>query len=259
MRIKELEPLGIEVTGWSLSGATGGEAEWLRSRLAERGVAVIRGQEALDDDAFVAFLSLLGRMTFTEGETPLAHQPALNFVSNKGRQTPPRSVWHSDTSYVAAPPSYTALRGVEIPEDGGETLFSCQYRAWEGLPEAVRGALRDRTVRHGATGVEDATVTRHPLVRRHPVSGREALFLTTPERVGDLSGVDPLRSERIVDVLYRHSTRAGRVLRHRWRPGDVVIWDNRCTMHRADHSATVGPRVLHRGMVAGERPIPVAA
>ena len=259
MRIEALEPLGAEVTGWSVARATAEEAESLRRLLADRGVAVIRDQDGLDDDGFVAFLRKLGEMTFTEGETPLAHQPALNFVSNVGRTRPPRSVWHSDTSYVAEPPAYTALRGVEIPEDGGETLFSCQYRAWEGLPASLRDALRGRTVRHGATGVADATVTRHPLVRRHPVSRREALFLTTPERVGDLSGADAGQSERIVDALYRHSTRAGRVLRHRWRPGDVVIWDNRCTMHRADHSATVGRRVLHRGMVAGERPIPVAA
>ncbi|MGR3541561.1 MAG: TauD/TfdA dioxygenase family protein [Hasllibacter sp.] len=259
MRINELEPLGAEIDGWDLAAATAGEADRLKALLADRGVAVIRGQDGLDDDAFVAFLSRLGEMTFTEGEQPLAHQPALNFVSNKGRTTPPRSVWHSDTSYVAAPPAYTALRGVEIPEDGGETLFSCQYRAWEGLPATMREALRGCTARHGATGVADATVTRHPLVRRHPVSRREALFLTTPERVGDLSGLEPARSERVVDALYRHSVRRGRVLRHRWRPGDVVIWDNRCTMHRADHSATVGPRVLHRGMVAGERPIPVAA
>ena len=251
----ELNPMGCEIRGLDLRAANAASARALEGILAENGVAVIRDQHELDDDAFVAFLEMLGPLAFTEGEAPLENQPKLNFVSNKGRTKPPRSVWHSDTSYVAEPPAHTALRGVEIPAQGGETLFCDQYRAWETLPENVKDRLRKATVLHGATGVEDATRTRHPLVRRHPVSGREALFLTTPERVTALSDASEEESARIIDALYRHSTRQGRVLAHAWRPGDVVVWDNRCTMHRGDHSATVGPRVLHRGMTRGEAPI----
>lgn len=252
----ELTPLGCEIRGLELRSCKAASARALEGVLAEKGVVVIRDQHELCDDGFVAFLELLGPLAFTEGETPLEAQPKLNFVSNKGRKAPPRSVWHSDTSYVSEPPAHTALRGVEIPEQGGETLFCDQYRAWETLPEGLKDRLRGATVRHGATGVEDATTTRHPLVRRHPVSGREALYLTTPERVSELSDATDEESARVIDMLYRHSTRQGRVLAHAWRPGDVVIWDNRCTMHRGDHSKTVGPRVLHRGMTKGEAPIP---
>ena len=251
----EVAPIACEIRGWDLRAPGRANAERLKSLLAEHGVAVVRDQHELCDDDFVAFLEMLGPLAFTQGEAPLEHQPKLNFVSNKGRSTPPRSVWHSDTSYVAEPPAYIALRGVEIPKEGGKTLFCDQYRAWESLPEPIRRRLRRATALHGATGVADATTTRHPLVRRHPESGRETLFLTTPERVSGLSDADERVSRRIIETLYRHSVRRGRVRGHAWRPGDVVIWDNRCTMHRGDHSGTVGPRVLHRGMVRGEAPI----
>jgi taurine dioxygenase len=211
----------------------------------------------MSDDAFVAFLEALGPLTFTEGETPLPGQPKLNFVSNVNRRTPPRSVFHTDTSYVSTPPAYTALKAERIPEQGGETVFTNQFDAFERLPGALKARLRGARVLHRVTGVETGgeTETWHPLLRRHPVSGRTALFLSTPERCVDLELADGTREPGLVAELYAHSTDPAHEWRHRWGPGDVVIWDNRCTLHKADHSAVRGDRVLHRGMVAGERPI----
>ena len=260
-RVTRLAPLGAEVDGLDLRRPF--DADALIRLLAERGVAVLRDQE-IDDDAFVAALERLGPLTFTAGEEPLAHQPALNFVSNVGRTVPPRSVFHTDTSYVAEPPAFTALRAVAIPERGGETVFSDQYRAWGSLPPLMRERLDGATVLHGVSGIAPErqsgdTHTRHPLVRRHPISGRDALFLSTPERVSALElrdgALDGTESAELIAYLYAHSTREANCLRHRWRPGDVVMWDNRCTMHKADHSGVVGDRVMHRGMVAGERPL----
>lgn len=257
MEVRELAPFGVEITGLDAGHVGVAEADELARLLAEHGVACLRGQ-AIGDDQFVAFLERFGPLTFTQGEEPLAHQPALNFVTNVGRTTPPRSVFHTDTSYVSCPPAFTALRGVSIPEAGGETVFSNQYTAYEALPADLRERLAGATVQHGVTGVnpgESEATTRHPLFRRHPVSGRTALFLSTPERCSAISGVDADDSARTIAFLYEHSTRAETLYRHRWRPGDIVIWDNRCTMHRADHSGVVGERVMHRGMVAGEAPL----
>jgi taurine dioxygenase len=201
-------------------------------------------------------LRALGELTFTAGETPVAGAPDLNLISNVGRSTPPRSVFHTDTSYVARPPAFTALRAVRLPRAGGTTLFSDQVRAAATLPARIRAALSGRTVRHGlaATGAEGSQ--RHPLFRRHPVTSEVALFLSTPERCTELSGVDRATSERAIDALYRHSIRPTRLYRHTWRAGDIVIWDDRLTMHRADHTDVDGDRVLHRGLVLGEVPIP---
>jgi taurine dioxygenase len=237
------------------------DVDALKIALAACGVMIFRDQ-TLDDTAFVDFLSRLGPMIFTPGETPLADHPMLNAVSNVGRVTPPRSVFHTDSSYLAQPPAYTALRAVTTPRSGGATIFSNQYAAADTLPATCRTALAGRTARHRVTGLAGQDQhCRQPLLRRHPVSGRTALFLTTPERcdavdgVDGVDGVDDAVSRRLVNVLYRRSIRSRHQFAHHWRGGDIVIWDDRCTMHRADHSGVIGDRVLHRGMVGGETPV----
>ena len=224
--------------------------------LGQVGVVVVPGAH-LSDDALVAFLETLGPMTFTEGETPLAGQPKLNVVSNVRRATPPRSVFHTDTSYVSRPPAITALSARAVPEAGGETVFTNQFDAHDRLAPALRERLDGARVLHRVTGVEAPGEREawHPLFRRHPTSGRTALFLSTPERCVALRHADGTREDDLIPALYAHSTDPAREWRHRWGPGDVVAWDNRCTLHRADHAAVVGDRVLHRGMVAGEAPV----
>ena len=92
----------------------------------------------------------------------------------------------------------------------------------------------------------------HPLFLRHPLSGRLALFLSTPKRCQSISGVSPEEAPQIVRLLHQHSIRHYRLYHHRWQPDDIVVWGNHCTMHCADHSHVVGDRVLHRGLVLDE-------
>jgi taurine dioxygenase len=248
-----LSPIGVTVTGLRIEDADDAAVTRLRRLLAEHGVAVLPDQHA-DDDAFVAFLRRFGALTFTVGETPVPGFPDLNVISNVGRTTPPRSVFHVDTSYVRNPPAYTALRAVQIPARGGETLFTNQYRAFDTLPGDVRARLDGRTIRHVVTGLDldgDAeTEAEHPVFRRHPVSGRTALYLSTPQRCVAVSGMDDAEARETIARLYEHSTAPDNTYRHAWRPGDVVIWDNRCVLHRADHADVLGDRVMHRGTVA---------
>jgi taurine dioxygenase len=247
-----LSVVGVAVADLPLSDVDAGLATDLRRLLADHGVLVMGGQE-VDDVGFVAFLKQFGDLTFTKGETPVAGFPDLNVISNVGRSTPPRSVFHVDTSYVRRPPAYTALRAVTIPAQGGETLFTNQYRAYETLPAEVRAILADRTVRHVVTGLnlgdDDETAAEHPVFRRHPVSGRTSLYISTPERCVSLSGMGDGQARDMIEFLYAHSTAEANTYRHVWSPGDVVMWDNGCVLHRADHAAVAGDRVMHRGMV----------
>ena len=151
MELEVLDPIGVRVTEVSLAALGADHVAELRELLAEHGVLVLPGQE-VDDDAFLAFLRSFGPLAFTKGEAHAPGFPDLNVVSNVGRATPPKSTFHVDTSYVRAPPAYTALRGVEIPAGGGETLFTNQYRAYETLPAGVREELEGRTIRHVVTG-----------------------------------------------------------------------------------------------------------
>jgi taurine dioxygenase len=254
MRTTVLSPVGVEVTGLALADADADAIADLRLLLSEHGVVVLPGQDAGDEE-FLAFLRRFGELMFTAGEIPLDGFPDLNLISNVGRTTPPRSVFHIDTSYVPVPPAYTALRAVTIPEHGGQTLFTNQYRAYETLPEALRARLAGRTITHrvSAVGVDgpQETEAEHPVFRRHPLSGRTSLYLSTPERCVAMSGVSPAEATATIAALYEHSTAAGNTYRHAWSPGDVVMWDNGCVLHKADHAGVVGDRVMHRGMVAG--------
>ena len=240
--------LGIEIDDLDLNSTA---TEELRMLLAEHGVLILRNQP-VDDAGFLAFLRRFGDMMFTEGETPVPGFPDLNVISNVGRTTPPKSTFHVDTTYVPNPPAYTALRAVEVPEVGGSTLFSDQYAAYDTLPAGLKASLAGRTVTHRVTGVASDTDSRaeHPLFAVHPVSGRTALALSAPARCVAISGMSTEEAHETVRHLFEHSTRESNVLRHAWAPGDVVMWDNRCVMHRADHSGVVGNRVMHRGMVA---------
>ena len=227
----------------------------LKAALAHHGVVLFRNQ-SVGDGAFVAFLRRLGPLTFTVGETPVEQHPDLNVVSNVGRTTPPKSVFHIDTSYVSQPPAYTALRAVTVPQQGGQTLFSNQYLAYDTLAQKAKHKLNDAKVSHVATGVVlDATEERqswHPLFLKHPISGRHSLYLSTPARCQAISGIPDAQAQRIIKLLYRHSIRPSRWLSHVWQAGDILIWDNRCTMHRADHAQVSSDRVLHRGLVLAD-------
>ncbi|MEO9325419.1 TauD/TfdA family dioxygenase [Nocardioides sp. C4-1] len=256
MKTEVLDPVGVRITDVSVADDPTALVPVLRDLLAEHGVAVLPGQ-MLDDDAFLAFLRGFGDLTFTEGETPLAGYPDLNVISNVGRwdsATPPKSSFHVDTSYVSRPPSYTALRAVQVPASGGATQFSNQYRAAETLPADVRELVEGRTITHVVTGVDlgpdEESQAEHPVLRPHPVTGREALYLTTPTRCAAVSGMDQAAGDELVATLLAHSTRADNVLSHAWAQDDLVIWDNACVLHRADHAGVVGDRVMHRGMVA---------
>ena len=258
MQVTVLTPVGAEVTGLDLRQATDDGVEILRNLLGDHGVVVLRDQ-GLDDDGFVRFLRRLGRLTFTTGERPVESHPDLNVISNVGRSVPPRSSFHTDTSYVSEPPAYTALRVVTLPVRGGETLFTNQYRAYDTLPADARAAIAGRVVHHVVTGIAPGVLTTsdeqaadHPLELRHPRSGRTALFLTTPKRCAGVAGMADAEADQLIERLYAHSTVDDNVYRHSWRDGDVVVWDNRCVMHRADHGDVVGDRVLHRGVVVEE-------
>ncbi len=263
MDVTPTRPLGAVVTGLDLTDPDrleDGDISRLRELLAEHGMLALPGQE-IDDTAFTAFLRRLGELVFTAGETPVEGHPDLNVISNVGRDEPPRSTFHVDSSYFATPPSYTALRAVEIPAAGGETVFTDQYRAYDTLDPETVSALTGRTVHHVVTGVDpallgpdDETEADHPLFRPHPLSGRTALYLTTPKRCAGISGMDDAEAARTVEELYRHSTRDDNTYAHPWAAGDVVLWDNGCVLHRGDHSVVVGNRVMHRGMVVGYGP-----
>ena len=194
---------------------------------------------------------------FTVGETPVPGFPELNVVSNIGRTRPPRSTFHTDTSYVRKPPAYTALRAAAVPKRGGQTLFSDQYAAYETLPSRVRQELRGRTITHVVTGLDlgrdhgevgcPSAFSHSPNIRTNiPVSVRSLALRPHQRHVAAEAGA---RSSPICSTIrpaMRTSTGTpGRPVTSSC--GTTVAF---CTVPTT--SACVGDRVLHRGMVADD-------
>jgi len=176
------------------------------------------------------------------------------------------AVWHSDMTYVADPPIASALYAVEVPPAGGDTSFSSMYGAWERLSTDVLRRLEGLRLKHDATynsggyvrqGVVETDDPRtapgvwHPLVRVHPETGRSALFLGR-RRNAYIDGFTPQESDALLDMLWSVATDPAYVWQHRWNAGDLVLWDNRCTMHRRDRFEASSRRVMYRTQIKGD-------
>lgn len=182
--------------------------------------------------------------------------------------------WHSDFSFQPEPPSFTLLFAIDIPPYGGDTLWASMTAAWKHLSAEKKAELLSVTAVHtardaysrkmqplhsGLSGMnivcdDTANDTElHPLVVSHPETGRQALFFNRAY-VRDLVGVEPERVGPLLDWLHAFTTDARFTLRHRWSPGDLVIWDNRSTQHYALNDYAGFRRELHRTTVAGSRP-----
>ncbi len=180
--------------------------------------------------------------------------------------------WHSDNSYLDAPPSGSVLFGRVIPAHGGDTSFSNQHLAYESLPAelkeqvagktAVHDASRDGTgnVRPGLTipnTPNDVPGPHHPLVCKHPITARKALYLgrrrSYPSQYVD--GLIEADSIALLEVLWKAATAESIVWTHKWSVGDLLVWDNRSTMHFREAVNPPAPRVMHRILVKGSPPI----
>jgi taurine dioxygenase len=176
--------------------------------------------------------------------------------------------WHTDMSYNQVPPMASALYALEVPPIGGDTGFCNMYSALETLPHDLRARIEDLNCVHDSSlnsvgqlrvGFEDVADPRrtpgavHPLVRTHPVTGRRCLFLGR-RRNAYIPGLDVAESERLLDALWHHATGPEHCWSQQWRVGDLVLWDNRCTLHRRDEFDGTARRIMHRTQISGDRP-----
>jgi taurine dioxygenase len=175
------------------------------------------------------------------------------------------AVWHTDMSYLADPPMASMLYALEIPPAGGNTGFCNMYSGYEALPEALKRRIAGFKIKHDGTynsgGYLRAGVTQsddprtspgavHPLVCTHPDSGRRCLYLGR-RRNAYIVDLPLAQSEALLDELWAHATHDEYTWSNTWRVGDVVLWDNRCTMHRRDPFDAAQRRIMHRTQIKG--------
>jgi len=267
--------VGAEVRGITLSGDLDDDSiAAIRAALARHKVLFFRDQDALDDDRHEAFASRLGE--------PVAHPTVpvaegskylLELDSKEGYAA---STWHTDVTFVDAYPEASILRAITIPEAGGDTLWANGATAYEGLPEALKSlvdnlwavhtnaydyaavfanAPKERVDYHRNIFASTVYETEHPVVRVHPENGERSLLLG--HFLKQFVGLSAADSQRLFNILQDHVTKPENIVRWRWRTGDVAIWDNRATQHRAVADFGLQRRHLRRATIAGDVPVSI--
>lgn len=176
--------------------------------------------------------------------------------------------WHTDDSYFAVPAKATLLHSIEIPSQGGATWFCNMHSVFEALPEATRKRIDGLRAIHGydtprarnrpsprtPEEIAETPDVEHPLVRTHPVTGRKALYLN-PNRLDRIVGLERAESDALLDELADEARKPQHHFGHVWTRGDIVVWDNRATMHRVVIDYPEGePRIMQRVLIEGDRP-----
>ncbi len=250
--------LGARIDGLDLARPLDPETfGWLRARFLEHHVLVFPSQDMTPDEE-VAFARHWGEISVHPYIRPLEGHPEVLEVVDP--RHPIARTWHQDQTYLERPPLLTMLMARVLPEAGGDTMFANQHKAFDDLSDGLqRLVLGLRAVHRGTeSAAADAGLTRvqvehaHPVAPRHPVTGRPALFVNADYTLR-IEGWSEPESRPLLDLLYRAGSRAEISCRHRWSPGDFVLWDNRCVLHRVVPDAT-GDRVLHKVTVAGDVP-----
>ena len=277
--VKKLgQSLGAEIGGLDLSRPIAPEVfAQIRAAWLEHLVLRFRGQK-LGDPQLLAFSRNFGELD-PPGPNPLgrpflADHPEMNVISNIKQGGVPigglgdgEAIWHADMTYVERPPMAAILYAIEIPPSGGDTYWANMYRAYEELPAPLRQRIEGREAVHDATynsagmlrkgykeisDPREAPGAHHPLARRHPETARICLFLGR-RRNSYVVGLPLARSEALLDELWAHATQPQFTFRQQWRVGDVLLWDNRCTLHRRDAFDPAARRLMHRTQIKDAR------
>jgi taurine dioxygenase len=272
--------LGAEVRCGDLRQATTAQVAEIRRAWLDHLVLMFRDQ-SLNDDELLRLAAHLGEPDATfrpqPSDQPGQHRQksALTIVSNVVENGKPIGalsnvdlVWHTDMSYIEVPPDASILHAIEVPASGGDTGFCNMYQALETLPPGLRERIARASIKHDAThnsggflrqgfalptDVSRSPGPSHPAVRTHPETGCDALFLGR-RPFSYVQGLPVPESEALLEQLWAHAARPEFAWYHSWSVGDVVIWDNRCTMHRRSAFDSNARRIMHRTQIKGTRP-----
>ncbi len=268
--------LGAEIQGVDLRTIDSDDFACIYRAWLDHSVLLFRGQDLTDDD-LVAFSERFGDLDWApvqeSGRRFLEGHPEIYVVSNVMENGEPigslgagEATWHTDMSYLQDPPKASILYALEIPSTGGNTYFNSMYLAYEFLPEAVKKRIEGKKLKHdgtynsggyvrqGITAIDDPVTspgTYHPLVCTHPETKRRVLYLGR-RRNAYIEGLSLAESESLLDELWSHANGEELEWYNEWRVGDLVLWDNRCTMHRRDPFEASSRRVMHRTQIKGE-------
>jgi taurine dioxygenase len=268
--------LGAEIQGVDLRAINADDFGSIHQAWLDHSVLLFRGQKLTDDD-LIAFSKMFGDLDFApiqeSGRRFVEGHPEIYVVSNVMENGVPigslgagEATWHTDMSYLPDPPKASILYALEVPPSGGNTYFCSMYRAYEILPDALKKRIEGKMLKHdgtynsggyvrqGVTAVDDPVKSPgafHPLVCTHAETKRRGLYLGR-RRNAYIQRFSLTDSEALLDELWSYMDREEIAWHNEWRVGDLVFWDNRCTMHRRDPFDANSRRVMHRTQIKGQ-------
>ena len=278
-------PLGADVLGFDAKCADDESMARIRAAFALHGVLCFR-EQSLDQEQLIGFTRRFGEIeSYVLSDYALKDHPEILVVSNVREHGKPigltdaGTTWHTDMSYIKAPPAATLLYAKEVPvaEDGrvlGDTLFASAATAYDALPEDIRRRLGGRTTTHSYEAKharrakegksdrkpisqaqkEALPPVRHPVFRTHPGSGRRCIYVVAGECEG-IDGLPDAEAAKLLETLAAHCVKPEFQYRHRWRHGDLLVWDNCLVQHLAIHDyALPQRRLMLRTTVRGTVP-----
>ena len=277
LSISTLGAFGCEIEGIDLALPLGPQNRAAIGDALDRHLVVLARGQKLSDPQLLAFSRNFGDLD-PPGPNPYGEPfnkdfPEINVISNVIENGRPigglgagEAAWHADMTYTAIPPKCAVLHALEIPADGGgNTYFADMFAAYEGLPgdlkrdiagkSAVHDASRNSAglLRKGYSDVRDVRETvgvTHPLVRHDAKTGARALYLGRRHN-SYIKGLSIAESEALLDRLWAHATAPRFTLCHRWRAGDVLMWNNLAVLHRRDPFDANARRIMHRTQIKG--------
>ena len=253
-------PLGARVTGLDVRSATQDQWQQVNQWFCQHKVLVFPEQQLTPDEQ-MAFAQRWGQLV-RHPYAGMKDYPDIIELRNVGQRRDINQHWHSDMTYELAPPKLTMLYALSAPKLGGDTAFANQALAYRALSSGLQQVLANLRAEHSAAGLatqyrEDAKQAPsavHPVVRHHDETAEAALYVCRAF-TQKFEGWSRSDSRGLLEHLFEHSVRPEFQARHRWRAGDLVMWDNRSLLHFAVHDhADDEPRLIHRLQVAG--PVP---
>ncbi|MBT5048053.1 MAG: TauD/TfdA family dioxygenase [Rhodospirillaceae bacterium] len=283
MQVNRLsEALGVEISGIDITDLDDATFAEIRDVFHDSHVIVFRDQHVSVED-HIAFSHRFGDLEIhIATDHLLKDHPEILLVTNKKENGKYIGVenagdeWHSDLSYMDKPSLGSLLYALEVSQDGGDTEWSNMYTAYETLPEETKQRIQDLKARHSFNRFRNPRIgipeqhrenaeeryakisppdVIHPVVRTHPVTNRKALYVSPRFTIG-IEDLPEQEGQALLDELFEHATRREFIYRHEWRLGDLLFWDNRCTLHLACRGIPEGQiRHMHRTTISGDVPV----
>jgi taurine dioxygenase len=283
LTVRKLHPaLGAEVRGVDMRRSLDPQTFHELHEIWMEHLVLVFPEQHVTDEEHVAFTRQFGEIEiFHQKVIKSRRNPNIFRVSNvddDGNLMPPdhpvakqvslAQFWHTDSSYLTIPCIGALLHGVEVSRTGGETQFTNMYMVYEELPESLRRQVEGRKARHDFSHLNKLSKTNtmteeekakvppvwQPMVRKHPVTGRKSLYIS-PIYNDAIEGMSDAEAEKLIAELAEFAAQPRFVYTHRWEPDDVLMWDNRCTMHQVTPFDPRERRVMHRTTILGDAPV----